>query len=296
MINGHEESNRFLLVEPLECITGKCVLDTIEEVVLEEGQRLWSDPDSWDGAGVPEEGQDVEIPSGWNMLLDIEETPRLGTININGRLSFIQNDMDIHLQAENIFVRAGEFFIGSEEEPFQNKATITLLGGQKTDTVTLSGTVDGGNKVIAVTNSLQFYGIQRVNTKRLLAPVYKGQTSIIVEDGHDWVVGDELYLAPTSMQSHHSDYMTIAEVSGTKITFTEELKYYHFGGSDTSSMYNGVDTRGEVYLLTRNIKILGEDLDNWGGQVLATDLFEADGTWRKGSIIMDSVQVYNCSQ
>jgi len=29
---------------------------------------------------------------------------------------------------------------------------------------------------------------------------------------------------------------------------------------------------------------------------MATDLFEADGTWRKGQIIMDNVQVYNCSQ
>ena len=90
--------------------------------------------------------------------------------------------------------------------------------------------------------------------------------------------------------------MTIAEVIGSKLVLTEPLLYYHFGGGDTSSMYNGVDTRGEVYLLTRNIKIRGEDLDNWGGQVLVTDMFESDGTWRKGSIIMDSVQVYNCSQ
>jgi len=54
--------------------------------------------------------------------------------------------------------------------------------------------------------------------------------------------------------------------------------------------------RGEVMLLSRNIKIHGEDVDGWGGQVLATDLFEPDGTWRKGSLIFDNVQVYNCSQ
>ena len=54
--------------------------------------------------------------------------------------------------------------------------------------------------------------------------------------------------------------------------------------------------RGEVLLLSRNIKIHGEDRDGWGGQILGTDLFESDGTWRKGSIIMDQVQVFNCSQ
>jgi hypothetical protein len=54
--------------------------------------------------------------------------------------------------------------------------------------------------------------------------------------------------------------------------------------------------RGEVILLSRNIRIQGEDIDGWGGQVLATDLFESDGTWRKGSLFFDNVQVYNCSQ
>jgi len=111
----------------------------------------------------------------------------------------------------------------------------------------------------------------------------------LVDPDHDWVVGDEIFIAPTAMHELHSDYMTIAEISGSKLTFTKELKYYHFGGGDTSSMYDGVDTRAEVFLLTRNIKIQGEDLDNWGGQILVTDIFEADGTWRKGSIILDSV-------
>lgn len=54
--------------------------------------------------------------------------------------------------------------------------------------------------------------------------------------------------------------------------------------------------RGEVILLTRNVKIRGEDVDGWGGQVLVTDLTESDGTERIGSLIFDNVQVYNCSQ
>ena len=70
--------------------------------------------------------------------------------------------------AEYIFVRAGEFFIGTEEEPFRNKATITLLGDQETETMTLSGTVDGGNKVLGVTGLAAFYGKPRDRMSRLL--------------------------------------------------------------------------------------------------------------------------------
>jgi hypothetical protein len=62
VINGKDESNKYLHVRPLECISGTCQLDDVDEVELEEGQRLWSDPESWGENGkVPEEGDDVEI-------------------------------------------------------------------------------------------------------------------------------------------------------------------------------------------------------------------------------------------
>lgn len=78
---------------------------------------------------MPVEGDEVEIMSGWNMLLDLNETPYLKSLTVNGRLTFVQKeDFDIHLMAETIFVRAGEFFIGSVEEPFMSQATITLMG------------------------------------------------------------------------------------------------------------------------------------------------------------------------
>lgn len=89
VINGREESNKSLLVEPLECITGVCLLEEVIEVELEEGQRLWSDPESWPEGEIPIEGEEVEILSGWNMLLDLEETPKLKSLTINGRLSLI---------------------------------------------------------------------------------------------------------------------------------------------------------------------------------------------------------------
>ena len=94
-----------------------------------------------------------------------------------------------------------------------------------------------------------------------------------------------------------SEYRTIVSNTGGLLTLDKDLDYYHYGeGASTADEYNGIDVRGEVLLLSRNIKILGEDRDGWGGQVMVTDMFETDGAWRTGSIIMDNVQVYNCSQ
>ena len=102
------------------------------------------------------------MPSGWNLLLDLEETPVLNSLTINGRLSFIQNGQNVHLRSKYIFVRAGELFIGSEETPFENEAKITLYGNQDEETLVLSGTVSAGNKILATVGDVKFYGKSRV--------------------------------------------------------------------------------------------------------------------------------------
>jgi len=55
--------------------------------------------------------------------------------------------------------------------------------------------------------------------------------------------------------------------------------------------------RGEVFLLSRNIKIQGEDFETWGGQIVVIDYEDtSNGLLKSGYLWMDEVQVYNCSQ
>ena len=125
------------------------------------------------------------------MVLDLEETPIYASVTINGRLSFLDfEDKDIHLRANKIFVRAGELFIGNATLPFSNNATISLMGDQETETLTLSGTVDGGNKVLGIVGNVEFYGTPRDRMGRLLREVYKGSDTIQVDAELDWKAGD----------------------------------------------------------------------------------------------------------
>ena len=134
------------------------------------------------------------------------------------------------------------------------------------ETLVLSGSISAGNKILATLGDIKFYGLSRSNNSRLRAPVYSGDDTIIVEDGLDWTVGDQIYIAPTAMQHDHSEYRTIVEYSSGLITLDEPLERYHWGqGSSTGSSHSGVDMRAEVILLTRNILIKGEDVDGWGG-------------------------------
>jgi hypothetical protein len=133
---------------------------------------------------------------------------------------------------------------------------------------------------------------------RLRAPAEKGHQQITVETGLDLVKGDKLALAATSYAYTASDEVIVETYnSGTGIvTFLSSLNHYHWGAqTSTASKYNGVDIRGEVLLLTRNIKIIGEDIQGWGGQIVTSDTIEGDLTMRTGQLIMDNVEVYNCS-
>jgi len=61
------------------------------------------------------------------MLLD-QDTPVLKFLLIQGG-SFIFDRKDIHLQSEFIFItEEGRFEVGTEEEPFQENAVITIHG------------------------------------------------------------------------------------------------------------------------------------------------------------------------
>jgi len=73
------------------CI-GECNVVVVEEET-EETVRNWSDASNWPNEVVPQEGDDVEIPSGWNMTFDIAETPILNSLTINGYL-FFSDDQD----------------------------------------------------------------------------------------------------------------------------------------------------------------------------------------------------------
>lgn len=94
---------------------------------------------------------------------------------------------------------------------------------------------------------------------RLLVSAYKNDDFIIVDPENDWVAGDQIMLAATAMHGTHSEYRTIVSNIAGQITLDEPLDYYHYGESySTADQFEGIDMRGEVLLLTRNVVITGE--------------------------------------
>ncbi|MGA0935857.1 MAG: G8 domain-containing protein [Pseudohongiellaceae bacterium] len=220
----------------------------------------WSDPATWPNSQVPVAGDKVTIASDQEVLLDVSP-PALSGLTINGKLVFA-DEADLALTTEWIMV-FGELQIGTEANPFQHKATITL-----TDNVEGEQLMGMGDRGIMLSGgTLNLHGNRTHTWTKLASTAEAGATTINVLDASQWQAGDEIVLASTDYDPRQAERRTLASVNGNTITLTEPLEYMHFG-----KITYGVDERGEVGLLTRNIKIqASEDAaeSHFGGHIMA---------------------------
>jgi len=192
---------------------------------------------------VPQQGDAVVISSGMNVLLDVNP-PDLRSLTIDGSLTFDRVDLEIN--TDWILLR-GLLQIGSEDNPFLNQATITLLDNVPDEAV------DGGmgdRGIMVMGGTLELHGARSHTWTKLTQTANAGATEIAVLDASGWQVGDDIVLASTDFASTQAEKKTIAAINGNTITLVSPLTYMHFG-----EITFGVDERGEVGLLSRNIKI-----------------------------------------
>jgi hypothetical protein len=204
----------------------------------------WSDPDTWPNRKVPVAGDKVTIGRDKEVILDISP-PALGGLSIDGKLTFA-NTADLELTTEWIMLH-GELAIGSEASPHTRKATITFTNNVKGEDV-MAGMGDRG--IMISGGTLNLHGNQKNSWTKLAQTAAAGSTSIEVLNASGWQAGDEIVLASTDFDPRQAERRTISAISGNTITLDRGLEYMHFG-----KITFGVDERGEVGLLTRNIRI-----------------------------------------
>jgi cell migration-inducing and hyaluronan-binding protein len=226
-----------------------------------QAQSLWSDASTWPSGEVPGEGDAVTIGSDMDVVLDVD-APGLRSLTIQGKLSF-SDERDISLESEWIYVPGGELQIGTEANPHQHNASITLTDNVPGEDINTMG--DRG--IMLMRGTLNLHGSTDNTWSKLSATAEKGATSITVLDAAGWAVGDEIVLASTDYDPRQAERRTITAIDGNTISFAEPLEYMHFG-----EITFGVDQRGEVGMISRNIKIQASEDSNetyFGGHIMA---------------------------
>ena len=106
----------------------------------------------------------MSIPAGMNLLVNVDSTPKLKAVIVEGSLIFPSNDNDLThhrtFDAEYVFVKKGRFEVGTEENPYKSKLTITMHGDVSSPEIPIYG-----NKGIFVREgTIDMHGVQRTPT------------------------------------------------------------------------------------------------------------------------------------
>ena len=93
------------------------------------------------------------------MILYINETPILKSLEINDCLTIKNDGNSYNLRSYLIYVRKRQLTLDTEEEPLEKNVTVTLYGDRADKDVYFNGKMfGGGNKGIAVTGTLKMFG------------------------------------------------------------------------------------------------------------------------------------------
>ena len=241
-----------------------------------------SDTNSWPPGFRLSGGENITLY--FPLILD-QETPRLSGLHIvaGGRLVFSPHGALAKLVTDYVVIDdGGSLEIGSENCPFVGQAEI-LLTGKK-------GSYDSidGEKFISVHSGgrLEIHGEPKKAWTKLNKTIIRGEglRSIhLVDDVSSWKKGDQLVLASTDYDLNQAEVVTVEACEKYTCELEEGLvKFDHFGEVDS-----GVDMRGEVGLISRNILIQGEMeetcygdqlcqhfvFDTFGGHIIAREGF-----------------------
>src|SRR5271169_65349 len=254
-----------LLVPAFLGIGGYAALNAQQKASPAASGKRWSDAATWPDKKVPGKDAVVTIEKDMNVVLDVTP-PALRSLTINGKLSFADNK-DLELTTEWVMVH-GELEIGTEAKPHTRNATITLTDNVKgEDFGGLGGNDRSDRGIMLMGGTLNLHGPEKSTWTKLAKTAEAGSTSIEVLNAADWRAGEEIVLASTDFDPRQAERRTISAVSGNTITLDKKLDYMHFG-----KITFDVDERGEVGLLTRNIKLQASadaEQSFFGGHVMA---------------------------
>ena len=260
------KKNRSFLLMPL---ISASVLVSVFAIVQAQSPAVkatkWSDAATWPDKKVPGKDALVTIPKDMNVVMDVSPMPLHG-LTIEGKLSFA-DDKDLELTTEWIMVH-GELEIGTEAKPHTKKATITLTDNVKGEDFGGMGGNDKSDRgIMLMGGTLNLHGPEKATWTKLAKTAEAGATSIEVLSAGDWKAGEEIVLASTDFDPRQAERRTITAIKGNTITLDKKLDYMHFG-----KITFDVDERGEVGMLSRNIKLQASadaEQSFFGGHVMA---------------------------
>ena len=228
---------------------------------------LWSSNFTWGGLPPPVEGDFVIVPRGQTLAIDVD-TPILSFLLIQGGSVMFLDEGDVSLHTQFVLITDnGSLQVGTEDEPFMNKAEIVLYGHVLSTELPIYGA-----KTLAVRHgTLDLHGKKlNVTWTRLDATANPGDTTITLKEPVPWEIGGKIVIASTSYSQRENEEVEITGIdsTGTVLTIDPPLQYEHISVKQTIAG-KFIDTSAEVGYLTRNVVFRGNRITEWDAPIPA---------------------------
>ncbi|XP_036904303.1 fibrocystin-L isoform X2 [Sturnira hondurensis] len=279
--------------------------------------NLWSNDSFWQSSRennytVPYPGANVVIPEGTWIVADTDIPPmeRLiiwGVLELEDKHNVETAESSYRrlvLNATYISVQGGRLIAGWEDKPFKGELQIVLRGNHSTPEWAFPEGPNQGSKVLGVFGELDLHGIPRSIYKTKLSETAEaGSRVLTLADAVDWQVGEEIVITTTGYDFHQTETRSIVKILhdhkililNATLSYTHRAERYHIPGTGQS-----YTLAADVGVLSRNIKILGEDYPGWfeesfGARVLVSSFTENMMTF-KGNARISDVEFYHSGQ
>ncbi|XP_045661731.1 fibrocystin-L isoform X1 [Ursus americanus] len=279
--------------------------------------NLWSNDSFWQSSRennytIPHPGANVVIPEGTWVVADIDIPPMAslviwGVLELEDKHSVGAAESSyrkVVLNATYISLQGGRLIGGWEDNPFKGELQIILRGNHSTPEWTLPEGPNQGSKVLGVFGELDLHGIPRSVYKTKLSETAEAGSKVLsLMDAVDWQEGEEIVITTTSYDFHQTETRSIIKILHDQkililndtLSYTHLAERYHVPGTGQS-----YTLAADVGILSRNIKILGEDYPGWfkesfGARVLVSSFTQNMRTF-KGNARISNVEFYHSGQ
>ena len=210
----------------------------------------WASAATW-GGSLPPDGAKVRIPAGVHVRITTELAARIGTIRLEGALSF-DPQSDTRLLVETLGSWPGSFLrIGTSDEPVQAGRTAELL---IIDEAPIDTSIDFAQlgKGLILMGEVRMHGSAKTPWTTLAQTPSAGETVLDLAAPPDgWSVGDAIVVAGTKLGDPTSDERrTITAIEGSQVTLDEALALDHHAPRAEFDVH--------VANLTRNVILASE--------------------------------------
>ncbi|MGB0581114.1 MAG: Ig-like domain-containing protein, partial [Limisphaerales bacterium] len=265
----------------------------------------WSSAATWGGTVPTGTEEDIVIPMGIDVLLDMDV--ECGELLVQGRLEVQRANRNLTCDSLIVMGANAEFEAGTDANRFTQRFVLTLKG-ETTENFEHHGHDMGARALLAMMGgTITMHGEDRVEWTRLGANVGAGATAITMSEAVDWRAGDEILICSSRLDWNEAEKMQVGSVTGGGLTvnLTSALAFPHLGVVKTytrpsdSKQWTG-DMRAEVGLLTRNITIQGaadSEATGFGAHVMIHgSMTVGPTTYPSGEAYVKGVEIFRGGQ